>query len=200
MVESGFGPGWRLPPSPIGLPSSWGSCRPFQGTREEGHEEILCRANRDRARGYRRPSIHCQKAPASERALPYAPPLTRRRASEQALPLVPSPTRRRTSEQGMADDAKAPSSALPSTPSSHKRASAIVRPTADSSSRQQASTAVRPAADSSSRQRASTAIRLATVAVSISERELRTEVLPRDRTPPPPVRRHHEIAASGRDP
>ena len=42
VVESGFGPGWRLPPSPIGLPSSWGSCRPFQGTREEGHEEILC--------------------------------------------------------------------------------------------------------------------------------------------------------------
>ena len=143
--KSGFGPGWRLPPSPIGLPSSWGSCRPFQGTREEGHKEILCRANCDRAQGYRRPSIHYQKAPASERALPYA--LTRRHASERAPPLAPSPTRRCTSEQGTADDAEAPSSALPSTPSSHKRVSTIVRPAANSSSRQWASTVVRPAAD-----------------------------------------------------
>ena len=159
MVESGFGPGWRLPPSPIGLPSSWGSCRPFQGTREEGHKEILCRANRNWARGYQQLSIHCQKAPESEQALPYALPLTRRHASKQATPLAPSPTCPRTSEQGMANNAKAPLFALLSTLLSHKRASTIVRSTADSLLHQWASTVIRPAADLSLCQQAKTAVR-----------------------------------------
>jgi hypothetical protein len=160
VAESGFRPGWRLPRHRARFtveapPSSRGSCRPVQDTREEGHEEILCRANRKQTRGYRRPLIHFQKAPASERALPYTPPLTRRRASERAPPLAPSPTRRHASEQGTAEDAEAPSSALPSPPSSYKRASTSVRPAADSSSRQWASTVVRPAADLSSHQQAS---------------------------------------------